>query len=97
MTAHEVLAILHARGVRVRVVGDRLRLAPAGVLTPELLAIVREHKPGIIAVLTTSEITTKAECGWCHAALAPWLVNRAGHPALVCTSCHRWTVVGGAS
>jgi len=97
MTAHEVLAILHARGVRVRVVGNRLRLAPRGVLTLEFLEVVREHKPEIIAMLSAPGISIPAECGWCGGALAPWLVNRDARPALPCTSCHRWTVVGGAS
>jgi len=97
MTALEVLTTLEARGVRVRVVGDRLRLAPADVLTPELLAVVREHKPGIIAALTASGILASAECGWCNAALAPYLFRLAGRPALLCPTCHRWTMVGGAS
>jgi hypothetical protein len=52
MTAPELLADLRARGIRVRVVGDRFRLAPLGVLTPELLEVVRQHKPELLRLLT---------------------------------------------
>jgi hypothetical protein len=92
MTAQDLLLTLQARGVRVRVVGDHLRLAPPAALSPELLAEVRAHKPEIIAVLTAAVITTPAECGWCGAALAPWLFDLTERPALLCPICHRWTL-----
>jgi hypothetical protein len=97
LSARELLATLHARGVRVRVVGDRLRLAPPEVLTPELLAEVREHKPELIAALTAPGFTTPAACAWCGGALAPYLLDLAGRPALLCPTCSRWTLAGGAS
>jgi hypothetical protein len=97
MTALELLSVLYDRGIRVRVVGDRLRLAPGGVLTPEELADVREHKPEIIAVLTAPRITAPAVCGWCGGGLAPYLLELAGRPALLCPSCRRWTVNGATS
>jgi hypothetical protein len=97
VTAQALLDELDRRGVRVRVVGDRLRLAPPDALDEELLAKVRELKPEIIAALTGPAFTTPAECGWCGGALAPCLVNREGRPALVCTSCRRWTVIGGVA
>jgi len=92
MTAQDLLATLQARGVRVRVVGDHLRLKPPAALSPELLAQVRELKSEIIAVLTGPEISIPADCGWCGAALAPYLLDLVGRPALLCPTCHRWTL-----
>jgi len=92
-----LLAALHTRGIRVRVLGDHLRLAPPAALSPELLAEVREHKSEIIATLTASGILAPAECGWCGAALAPYLLDLAGKPALLCVNCKRWTMVGGTT
>jgi hypothetical protein len=80
----------------VCIAGDRRRLAPAEVLTPELLAQVREHKPKIIVAVTAPGVTTPAECGWCGAALAAYLLDLAGYPAVVCPVCRRWTYTGGA-
>ena len=91
----EVLGgLLARRGVRVRVVGDRLRLAPAEVLDPELLAEARRLKAELLSLLSEREITTPAECGWCGGPLAPYRLHIASGSALLCTSCHQWTVVG---
>lgn len=96
MTTPELLATLHTHGVRVRVVGDHLRLAPVAVVTPELLAQVREHKPELLRLLATRhEVSTPAECLWCGGPLAPYVIDLAGRPALLCSSCHQWTMVGG--
>jgi hypothetical protein len=51
MTASALLDELARRGVRVRVVGDRLRLGPAKALGPELLAEARRLKPELVAAL----------------------------------------------
>lgn len=41
-------------------------------------------------------VSTPAECYWCSSPLAPFLLDLVGRPALLCPSCHRWTVVGAA-
>lgn len=96
MTAPELLATFHTRGVRVRVTGDRLHLAPADAVTPELLAEARRLKGELLRLLTPG-FSTSALCGWCGGALAPYLVDQAGRPALLCPGCSRWTLVGGAA
>jgi hypothetical protein len=38
-----------------------------------------------------------AACGWCGGALAAYLLDLAGRPALLCPTCHRWTYAGRAT
>ena len=98
MTAPDFLANLRERGIRVRAVGDNLRLAPAAALTPEVLAEARRLKPALLRLLTPRrEMSTPAACGWCGGALAPYLFDLAGRPALLCPGCKRWTYVGGVA
>ena len=41
---------------------------------------------------------TPAVCGGCDGALAPYLLPLAGRGlVLLCTGCHRWTVIGGTA
>jgi hypothetical protein len=94
MTAHELLAELERRGITARTVGDRLRLKPSTGLDEELLEEARRLKPDLMRLLAPS-VPTPTECGWCGAALAPYLLNLAGTPALLCVNCKRWTMVGG--
>lgn len=96
MTAQDVLAELDRRGVSARVVGDRLHLAPAAALDATLLAEARRLKRDLLRLLAPG-VSTPAECGWCGGPLAPYLLELAGRPALVCPSCRRWTVIGGPS
>ena len=96
MTAPELLATLHARGVRVRVVGDRLRLAPPEALDEALIAEARRLKPDLLRLLAPG-VSAPAECGWCGAALAAFLLDLPGRPALLCPSCRQWTMAGGAA
>ncbi|MBZ5588133.1 MAG: hypothetical protein LAO05_06180 [Acidobacteriia bacterium] len=97
MTAHALLAELNRRGVTARVVGDRLRLAPAAAVDEGLLAEARRLKPELLRLLTNrGQVVTPAVCGWCNAALEPYLIDLVGWPALLCTSCKRWTYAGGA-
>ena len=51
MTATALLEQVHALGVDVCVVGDRLRLRPASRLSPELIATLRAHKAELLAAL----------------------------------------------
>ena len=96
MTASEFLATLHARGVRVRVAGDRLRLAPPEAVDAELLEEARRLKAELLRLLAPG-LSTPAACGWCAGPLAPYLLDLAGRPALLCPSCRRWTMTGGAA
>ena len=52
MTPRDLLADLRRRGVVLWVDGDRIRYsAPTGVVGPDRLALLREHKAGLIARL----------------------------------------------
>lgn len=52
MSAPQLLADLRQRGVRVRVLGDRLRIdGPAGSLPTEFVEQVRRHKEAVTAEL----------------------------------------------
>ena len=98
MTAPELLAELDRRGVRVRVVGDNLRLAPVEALDDGLLAEARRLKPELLELVCRGQKSAPAACGWCGAGLAPYLfASRGVAPTLCCPSCHRWTATGGAS
>lgn len=93
MTAPELLAELERRGVRARVVGDRLRLAPAESLDDELLAELQAAKPELLRAL--AERTAPVECFWCGAPLPPgfaWWPD--GVVIFICGRCRRWTRVG---
>lgn len=76
MTATALLAHLSARGVRVRVEGECLRLAPRDALTPELLAEVREHKPQLLALLDPERVGDRL-----RAAFAAWREHVSECPA----------------
>ena len=51
MKADEVLALLEKEGVTLTVDGDDLITRPAPVVTPELVALIREHKAPLISEL----------------------------------------------
>lgn len=52
MTTEELIEQATAAGVRLRQNGEKLRVdAPKGVLVPELLDALKEHKPAILAFL----------------------------------------------
>jgi hypothetical protein len=54
MTAPELVVALEARGIRLAVVGDRLRVdAPAGAVTTADRETLLQHKPALLAVLRT--------------------------------------------
>lgn len=55
MTPSALLACLSAGGLTARAVGDRLLLGPASLVTPELKALVAEHKAGLLELLTPRE------------------------------------------
>ncbi|MBM4463424.1 MAG: hypothetical protein FJ012_08825 [Chloroflexi bacterium] len=51
MTVAAVLERLSELGVRLEVAGDKLRVTPASVVPPDLLADLRQYKPEIMAHL----------------------------------------------
>lgn len=51
MGARDILAALNAAGLQVRVVGDRLRVEPANLLTNELRSTIRLSKAVLLATL----------------------------------------------
>ena len=97
MTAASLLAEFHRRGVSARVVGDRLRLAPAEALNAEILIEARRLKPELLRALSLlPAVAAPVECCWCGGVLAPYLLDTRRGKALLCPSCHRWTAVGGS-
>ena len=51
VNAATIISDLHALGVRIEAHGDKLELAPASVIPPELVEQVRAHKPAVLAHL----------------------------------------------
>lgn len=52
MTAVELLRNLTAHGIQLEPIGDKLKIfAPAGAITPELKAVLSEHKTDLIRLL----------------------------------------------
>lgn len=47
----EILATLQNWGVKVEVIGDRLRFQPASRIPPDLVLRIREEKPAILEAL----------------------------------------------
>jgi hypothetical protein len=62
MTASTLLSELQALGAKLGVAGDQIRIeAPRGVVSPELLAELRAHKPELIELLTWPPECLEAE------------------------------------
>jgi hypothetical protein len=62
MTASEVIAEMSRKGITLVARGDRLAYdAPKGVVTPELVTLLRQHKPEILAILTAP---SPIGCAW---------------------------------
>lgn len=71
-----LIADLRARGVELEPRGDKLHLtAPTGTLTPDVLAMIAEHKPEVMAALREHERCCPA-CG-----------RRAGPPLRIDDGC----------
>ena len=98
VSATEALALLTARGIRLFVEGGALfSQAMPGVITVELAAIIREHKPGILALLeehgAPAQEKPKEEqpspapaCRCCRTNSRRWRLSPR-HP-WVCCACH---------
>jgi hypothetical protein len=77
MTAPEVLALCRQRGIVLTPEPDRIRLrAPAGAIDANLKSLLAEHKPAILALLTSAlatpscpscrRVLDRGRCWWCH-------------------------------
>ena len=53
MTGTEVLERLEVLGVKLEVVGDKVRLIPGSLVPPDVLEELRQHKSEIIEHLTS--------------------------------------------
>ena len=53
MTATEIIRDLRRRGVELQAQGDRLRFRPKEAVTPDLLALLVQYKPKILAALSS--------------------------------------------
>jgi len=87
-TLADLLADCDAHGVRLALAdGDRLSVdAPQEALTPDLLALLREHKAEILALLRSAQ-TTRCEQ---HVDPRLWRDAEAeGRPGWLRTTCHR--------
>lgn len=58
MEAAEIFRQLSAAGIRLELQGDQLSASPASRLTDNLRAVVRAHKPALIAYLAEAHVTT---------------------------------------
>jgi hypothetical protein len=56
MSVVDVLDRIWAAGIRVEACGDKLRLNPKSRATSEIVELVREHKPAILAALAASPV-----------------------------------------
>jgi hypothetical protein len=54
VTAAALVERLQARGVELRVDGDRLRLRPAGAISADEVEAIKRHKPAILRLLATT-------------------------------------------
>ncbi len=66
MSAPDILAELHRRGIELTAEGDRLRFRPQVAVTPELRAAMVEHKADLIRLLGPDD-----EVAWRIAAMRP--------------------------
>jgi len=51
MNVHVLMDSIEAKGIHVRLDGDRIKLSPKSELTPELIDEVRDHKPELLHFL----------------------------------------------
>ena len=76
MTATEIIRDLRSLGVELQAQGDRLRFRPKDAVTPDLLALLVQYKPDILAALSTKarirgrdetvETAAAETCRHCH-------------------------------
>jgi len=62
-TPTALLAELTALGIELQAHGERLRFRPQTAMTAELVARVKVHKPGLLALLADTETPTGDAAG----------------------------------
>ncbi len=83
MIAAALFADLRARGIHLELAGDQLRCrADVGILTSDLAATIKTHKPALIAHLREEE----AAISWRAAAMWEQIPERGAVPFLVAVS-----------
>lgn len=90
MTPAELLVALRGRGVRLRVVGDRLRVnAPAGQLSEDDWNTLAAYKPALLALLQPERETSTPVGLDAETAAAVALVEDVfpGTTVVVCAHC----------
>ena len=61
MTAEQVLAYVNQKGIILTAHGDRIKYkAPSGIMTSELIEIIKKHKQAILSILTPNHETIDA-------------------------------------
>lgn len=81
MVARAVLDTLEACGVALSVEGGQLRTrAPKGAITPDLAALIREHKAELLALLTYTALLEGCPPGRPERAVDLTLFSADGHP-----------------
>jgi hypothetical protein len=81
MTANELLRTLQARDVQLMVEGNQLRYdASEGVITDEVLTLLRKHKVALLELVTASTIDASPV----PATYSPM------YPCVVCGQTNRW-------
>lgn len=70
MTADQIIAEVRQMGITLTVVGGKIECeAPTGTITPELVDLIKQHKPAIIKLLSTEAPTfSPGDCSRCPAA-----------------------------
>ena len=89
MTPADFVARLRERGVALVLDGGDLRCTgPGEVLTPEVLDVLRAHKPAIVAALTLEAARTPGPCLRCGGvAWTEYGAARLASGAVVCGDC----------
>ena len=86
MTATEIIRDLLRRGVELQAQGDRLRFRPKEAVPPDLLALLVQHKPAIMATLSTrARIRGRDETAESDSAEPCWHCKSSGNCA--CALC----------
>ncbi|MDI6871231.1 MAG: hypothetical protein QME79_07720 [Bacillota bacterium] len=96
MDAPTLFRKLREAGCELRAEGERLKVrAPKGFLTPDLRALIEQHKPELLRLLSPARgarpVSLPASLWWDGMCLAcgagQWWLSIYG--ALICATCHR--------
>jgi hypothetical protein len=72
MTAPAIVADLGSRGIKLRVVGDRLQFAPRDLVGEAELAMIRAHKPALLDYLAGGAPRTTPSVELMSSAVPRW-------------------------